>query len=128
MGYTNSNVLFPAIDATGIGFGAVFNVTTSAGIRNPDGSFYRFGQPIVEHREPEPGRPNAAAAVRPVPRSAAQLPYTRQTSLGWSHQLTTSTVFTVDFVRIDGRDLNTRPRSTRARSTRRRRRRAGSRS
>ena len=42
-----------------------------------------------------------------------QMPYTRQTSLGWSHQLAPSTVFTVDFVRADGRDLNVRPRINR---------------
>ncbi len=38
------------------------------------------------------------------------MPYTRQTSLGWSHELSPSTVFTADFVRADGRDLNVRPR------------------
>ena len=40
--YTNSSVLFPALDATGIGFGQIFNVTDPEGIRNPDGSFYRI--------------------------------------------------------------------------------------
>ena len=38
------------------------------------------------------------------------MPYTRQTSFGWSHETAESTVFTADFVRADGRDLNTRPR------------------
>ena len=38
------------------------------------------------------------------------MPYTRQSSLGFSHQLTDSMVITVDGVRADGRDLNTRPR------------------
>ena len=40
MGYTNSNVLFAAIDATGNGSGGVFNVDDPAGIRNPDGTFF----------------------------------------------------------------------------------------
>ena len=39
-----------------------------------------------------------------------QLPYTRQTSFGWSHELMANTVVTADFVRADGRDLNSRPR------------------
>ena len=38
------------------------------------------------------------------------MPYTRQTAFGWSHQLNSSTVFSADFVRNDGRDLNVRPR------------------
>ena len=45
-GYTNSNVLFAAADATGTGFGQVFNVDNATGIRNADGSFYRAGQPL----------------------------------------------------------------------------------
>ena len=38
VGYTNSNVLFAAIDSTGEGFGQVFNVNVTNGIKNPDGS------------------------------------------------------------------------------------------
>ena len=38
------------------------------------------------------------------------MPYTRQLAAGWSHEISDSMVFTADFVRADGRDLNTRPR------------------
>ena len=117
MGYTNANVLFAASDATGKGFGTVLNVDNQSGIRNPDGSFYKVGQPIVQHCQPEPGGHELGAAVRPVvtdPR--LQMPYTRQTAFGWSHQLMPSTVVTVDYVRNDGRDLNTRPRINTRRS------------
>lgn len=38
------------------------------------------------------------------------MPYTRQATIGWSHELSSNTVFTADLVRTDGRDLNTRPR------------------
>ena len=38
------------------------------------------------------------------------MPYTRQTAFGWSHELMASSVVTVDYVRNEGRDLNTRPR------------------
>jgi hypothetical protein len=108
MAYTNSNALFAASDASGKGFGAVVSIDNQSGIRNPDGSFYQAGQPLSNLSSQ-----NQAGAV-PLfgqftdPR--LQMPYTRQASLGWSHQLTDSTVITADFVRADGRDLNTRPR------------------
>jgi hypothetical protein len=108
MAYTNSNALFAASDASGKGFGAVISIDNQQGIRNPDGSLYAAGQPLA------PLAPQNQAGGVPLfgqftdPR--LQMPYTRQSSLGWSHQLSSSTVFTADFVRADGRDLNTRPR------------------
>ncbi len=110
MGYTNSNALFAASDATGKGFGTVLNVDNQNGIRNPDGSFYRVGQPIVNIQSQN----QADTATVPLfgqwtdPR--LEMPYTRQASVGWSHELLANTVFTLDFVRADGRDLNVRPR------------------
>ena len=38
--YTNINVLGPAQNANGNGFGAVFSVNDSSGIKNPDGSCF----------------------------------------------------------------------------------------
>ena len=35
-------------------------------------------------------------------------PWTSQTSAGWSHQLSSSTVFDVDYVHIEGTDLGVR--------------------
>ena len=110
MGYTNSNVLFPAIDATGIGSGSVFNVDNPNGIRNPDGTFYRVGQPISNIASQNQADPNSLPLIGQWLDPRLQMPYTRQTALGWSHELMASTVFTFDFVRADGRDLNTRPR------------------
>ena len=40
-GYTNANVLFPAIDASGQGHGAIFSINKPAGILKPDGTFFR---------------------------------------------------------------------------------------
>jgi outer membrane receptor protein involved in Fe transport len=110
MGYTNSNVLFPAIDATGIGSGVVFNVDNPDGIRNPDGSFFRVGQPISNIAGQNQANPNALPLIGQWLDPRLEMPYTRQTAIGWSHQLMTNTVLSVDFVRNDGRDLNTRPR------------------
>jgi len=39
-----------------------------------------------------------------------QQPYTRQANVGWMHQLDASTSLNVDFVRADGRNINTRLR------------------
>jgi hypothetical protein len=39
-----------------------------------------------------------------------QLPYTMQTAFGWSHELMTNTVFSLDYVNNLGRDLASRPR------------------
>src|SRR5678816_4357093 len=39
-----------------------------------------------------------------------QQPYTRQTNVGWVHQLDPATAVSVDVVRAEGRDVNTRLR------------------
>lgn len=110
MGYTNSNVLFAAIDATGIGSGSVFNVDNQAGIRNADGSFYSVSQPIANIASQNQASTGSLPLIGQFVDPRLQVPYTRQLAFGWSHQLMTSTVFTADFVRNDGRDLNVRPR------------------
>jgi hypothetical protein len=108
--YTNSSVLFPALDATGIGFGQIFNVTDPAGIRNPDGSFYRIDQPISNIASQNLADPNVLPLIGQFLDPRLEQPFTKQASIGWSHELMSSTVLTVDYVRIDGRDLNIRPR------------------
>lgn len=110
MGYTNANVLFAAIDATGIGSGVIFNVDDPGGIRNPDGSFYRVGQPISNIAGQNQAGSGSLPLIGQFVDPRLEVPYTRQTAFGWSHQLARSTVFNVDFVRNDGRDLNVRPR------------------
>ena len=107
-GYTNSNVLFPAADASGSRFGTVFTATDTEGLRNPDGTFYQVGQPLsnLDSQNEAGGLPLFGQWVDP----RLEQPETRQTSLGWSHELTTNTVVTADYVRIEGKNLNVRPR------------------
>jgi len=107
-GYTNSNVLFPSADASGSRFGTVFTATNTAGLRNPDGSLYSVGQPLTNlSAQNEAGSlPLFGQWVDP----RLEQPETRQTSVGWSHQLSSNTVATADYVHIDGRNLNVRPR------------------
>lgn len=110
MAYTNSNALFAASDATGKGFGTVLNVDNQSGIRNPDGTFYQVGQPVANIASQNQASTGALPLFGQFTDPLLQMPYTRQASIGWSHELSSSTVVTVDVVRADGRDLNTRPR------------------
>jgi hypothetical protein len=107
-GYTNSNVLFPAADASGSRFGTVFTANNTSGIRNPDGSFYRVGQPLTNlaSQNEAGGLPLFGQWVDPL----LEQPETRQTSVGWSHELMANTVVTADYVHIEGKNLNIRPR------------------
>jgi hypothetical protein len=106
-GFTNSNVLFPAIDVAG-GHGQVFFVSNPAGIRKADGSFYTSADPISSIASQNEVDPTLAPVFGQVASPRLEQPYTRQTNLGWSHQLDSATAVTVDYVRVDGRDINIR--------------------
>ena len=109
-GYTASNVLFAALDASGTHFGPVFTAQSATGLRNPDGSFYRAGQPLSNLA----GQNLAASGVFPLlgfwadPR--LQQPYQIQSHVGWSYELRSNTVVSVDYINSLGRDLNVKPR------------------
>jgi hypothetical protein len=108
-GYTNSNALFPASDATGSGFGNVFNVNNANGIRNPDGSFFAVGQSldlIRSQNQSAGGFPLFGQFVDPL----LQMPNQMQANIGWSHELGADTVLSADYINSLGRDLNYRPR------------------
>jgi outer membrane receptor protein involved in Fe transport len=107
-GYTNSNVLFAAIDAGGLGHGAVFSVNNPAGIRKPDGTLFRVGDPISSISSLNEADPTRLPLFGQVISPRLQQPYTRQANIGWSHELSSSTAVTADYVHIDGRDLNVR--------------------
>ena len=109
-GYTNSNVLFAATDASGSGFGQVFSVDVPTGIHNPDGSFYRAGQPLTNIQSQNQVTAGAAPLFGQWVDPRLQQPWTRQTNAGWSHELMSNTIVNVDYVRSIGGDLNFRPR------------------
>jgi hypothetical protein len=111
VGYTNSNVLFAAADSTGQGFGQVFNVTVTNGIRNPDGSFYRAGQPLSNiQSQNQVVNTGAFPLFGQFVDPRLQAPYQMQSNAGWSHELAADTLISVDYVNSLGRDLNFRPR------------------
>jgi outer membrane receptor protein involved in Fe transport len=107
VGYTNANILFAAINATGIGAGQVFNVLNANGIRKADGSFFHVGDDISTIASQ-----NEAGGALPLNSHIAspriRQPYSDQYSVGWSHQLAEGTVFDVDYIHSEGRDLGWR--------------------
>jgi TonB-dependent receptor-like protein len=109
-GYTNSNVLFAGADATGHWFGNTFNVNDQAGIKNANGTFFTVGQPLSniasQNQITSPDPAPFGQYVDPL----LQMPFQYQTNAGWSHQLSSDTVISADFVYSLGRDLNMRPR------------------
>jgi outer membrane receptor protein involved in Fe transport len=120
-GFTNANILFPGLSAQG-GSGVVFSVTDTAGICRggrvngqcaPENLFH-VGDPIssvAAQNEVNPAGPFYSSNV-----AAPQIrqPWTSQSSVGWTHQLTQSTVLDVDFVDVRGHDIGVRwPLNTR---------------
>ena len=111
VGYTNSNVLFGAADASGLGFGPVFTATNPNGLKNPDGTFYQVGQPLTNLASLNEVAPGAKPLFGFGPISPRlEQPESWQTAVGWSHQLDDATVMNADYVHIDGKKLNIRPR------------------
>ena len=106
-GFTNANILFPGLSAQG-GSGVVFSVNNTAGIKNPDGSFFTYGQPISNIAGLNEVNPNGPFYSSNVAAPQIRQPWTAQTSAGWTHELSPSTVVDVDYVHTDGRDLGVR--------------------
>ena len=109
-GYTNSNALFAASDASGAGFGAVFDVNSPNGIRNPDGSFFQVGQPLTNIASQNQASTGALPLFGQYVDPLLEMPQQLQTNAGWSHELSSDTVISADYVNSRGRDLNFRPR------------------
>ena len=109
-GYTNANILFPALNATG-GSGAIFNVTnhrTASGIRTAACS--ESVSRCQQHRKPERSEPDRCCSTRTSRLRGSSSRTTRQASIGWSHQLDADTVVDVDYVHTRRKDLGWRPR------------------
>jgi len=107
VGYTNANILFAAVNATGIGAGQIFNV------HNVNGIIKNNGQPFHVGDDPATiASQNEAGGALPLNSHIAspriKQPYADQTSFGWSHQLDAATVIDVDYVHSDGHDLGWR--------------------
>ncbi len=112
-GFTNANILFPGLSAQG-GSGVVFDVNNTAGIKNPDGSLFTYGQPVSNIAGLNEVNPNGPFYSSNVAAPQIRQPWTAQTSVGWTHELTPSTVVDIDYIHTDGKDLGVRwPLNTR---------------
>ncbi len=101
--------LFPAIDAAG-GSGLVFLAVNPAGLRKPDGTLFRASDPISAIASLNTVNPNVPPLNGIVLSPRIEQPHTYQANLGWGHELNAVSALTVDYVRVDGRDLNIRLR------------------
>ncbi len=106
-GFTNANILFPGLSAQG-GSGIVFDVNDSKGIKNPDGTFFTAGQAVSNIAGLNEVNPNGPFYSSNVAAPQIRQPWTSQTSVGWSHEISASSVMDVDYVHTDGHDLGVR--------------------
>ena len=98
--YTNATILFPtaAVQST---FGTTYLHVNSQGIRNPDGTLYRVGQPLPANQ--------LGNVSRPIPNEVAsptiEAPQSTQASIGFSTELTRNVGVTIDLVDIQYRNI-----------------------
>ncbi len=98
--YTNATILFPALTVQS-NFGAVYNYLDPNGIRNPNGSLFRPGDPLPPNQLPglDAGVPLEVASP------TLATPYSRQGSLGYSWQVNDWLGLNFEAVTIDYRDI-----------------------
>jgi hypothetical protein len=99
--YTNATILFPSA-AVQSNYGVAYSHTNSNGIRNPNGTFFRPGDPLP------PNQISPGAGVFPpneVASPTLATPYSRQASLGYSWQVNTWLGLNFEAVTIDYRDI-----------------------
>jgi hypothetical protein len=98
--YTNATILFPAISVQS-NYGVSYNNNNPTGIRNPNGSFFRPGDPLPPNQLPG----LAAFAPNDVASPTLATPYSRQASLGYSWQVNNWLGLNFEGVNIAYRDL-----------------------
>jgi hypothetical protein len=103
--YTNATILFPALTVQS-NFGTIYSFVDNdpsdgLGIRNPNGTFFRPGDPLPPNQLPslEAGAPTEVASP------TIATPYSRQASLGYSWQVNNWLGLNFEAVSIDYRDI-----------------------
>jgi hypothetical protein len=92
------------------GAGVVFVAADPAGLRRPDGSFFRVGDPLSSIASLNLVDPTVPPLAGQVVSPRLEQPYTRQANLGWAHDLGSGMSVSADYVHEDGHDLNVRLR------------------
>ena len=94
--YTNATILFPTA-AVLSDYGLVYSNNDSAGIRNPDGSFFRPGQPLPPNQLPGAAVPPPNEVASPT----LATPEATQASLGFSWEVNNWLGVSLEAVTID---------------------------
>ena len=98
--YTNATILFPAA-AVQANYGVIYNNNNPAGIKNPDGSFFRVGQPLPPNQLPGADIPPPNEVANPN----LATPYSDQFSLGYSWQVNPWLGLNIDGSHISYKDI-----------------------
>jgi hypothetical protein len=98
--YTNATILFPTA-AVLSNYGVTFNHVNPAGIRNPNGTFFRPGDPLPPNQLPGAAIPPPNEVASPT----LATPYSRQASLGYSWQVNDWLGLNIEATTIDYRDI-----------------------
>ena len=100
-----SSKAFPSIPLRGR-FGPTYSNVDQSGIRNPDGSFYRVGQPLPPNQIVNLNLPIFDEIAAPN----LQIPYSRQYAAAFSRELAPGWVTEIGYVRVETRDNTMRYR------------------
>ena len=98
--YTNATILFPA-GAVQSNYGVIYLHENPAGIQNEDGSQFQVGDPLPANQLTG----LSVGAPREIASPTLRTPYSRQYSVGISHQLTDTIGVNVEATMIDYRDI-----------------------
>ena len=107
-GYTNANILFPGLSAQGGSGRDLHGRPTRPGIKNPDGSFFTFGQPISNIASQNQVEPERAVLQLERGRAAGQAAVHEPVLDRLVARAHASTVIDVDYVHVEGKDLGVR--------------------
>src|SRR5690606_25731460 len=109
LAYTNANALTASLEGSGIVLAAMCLPSTPSSYCGPEG-FLKTDSTLFRPTDPisSIGLPLMTPTTGEVVSPRLEQPYTYQTNLGWSHEISNATSFSVDYVRVDGRDLNVR--------------------
>ncbi|HEY4641234.1 MAG TPA: TonB-dependent receptor [Thermoanaerobaculia bacterium] len=98
--YTNATILFPALSVQS-NYGTVYSNGAPGGIKNPNGTFWKIGDPLPPNQltSPDVNPPNEVASP------TLATPYSDQISLGYSWQVNPWLGLNADVSHINYKDI-----------------------
>jgi outer membrane receptor protein involved in Fe transport len=109
--FTNMNMLTASLEGSGIVMQANCSPTQLSSTCGPQGFLKTDGTLFTIHDPIESiGLPLMTPTTGEVVSPRLEQPYSYQTNAGWLHELNQSTSISVDYVRVEGHDINMRMR------------------